>query len=610
MAGTVTVYKTPGLFDEPAEEIIEDPGALFHPSDRLPFPPRDYQLECIQAVEEELERVQSTLVVMATGTGKTVVFALKIKRYLKRNPHKRVLILVHRDELIQQAANMVRIVCPDAGVEIEQGDQWAVRKGSDAGALWRCGRVVVASVQSLWKQKRLNQFAVDEFGLIIVDEAHHAVKKAKTYWTIISYFVEAYVVGFTATPDRTDGRALGITYQTVAFVYDILSAIQAGWLVNVVQQFVTVRGYDLSKIKVKPGQDYTDEQIDAVIRQEKALQGMVVPAIELANAGGQRRQMIGFMPSVQAANEAAEIANRIQPGSAASITDKMDKDQRRAAIAAYRQGLLQYLFNYAVLTEGFDAPETRVILMARATKSRLVYAQQIGRGTRPHPSISAALVAEPDAAKRREIIKRSCKPAVLVIDPVGVSGHHKLMCDTLDILGGWFDREIIDTARKLAEQRGGQGRVTQDLEEAKRLVQEKRDEEKRLAEAAAMVERKKRDGIVLDVEYESRLVNPFDQKDISLSKVPQWAEGRPATDGQIALLKKWGIKDEELPKRLNFLEARKLMKKLFDRKKKKLCTWGQARILRKYGMDPERMPYDDAKRIIDQIAANGWKALI
>ena len=206
---------------------------------------RDYQHQAIAAASDSLSKNRSCLLVAATGVGKTTIFCEIIRRALSKG--KRVCVMAHRDELIRQAASRIEQI---AGVqpEIEKAGQWA--KGEVP--------VFVTSVQTMnakWiLDRRYQRFQSDEWDLLIIDEAHHAL--AQSYRNVIDHFQQNpkhKVIGVTATPDRGDQLGLGEIFDDCPFQYEIGDAVRDGWLVPIRQQYVTVGSLDYSEIKTRLG---------------------------------------------------------------------------------------------------------------------------------------------------------------------------------------------------------------------------------------------------------------------------------------------------------------------------------------------------------------------
>src|ERR1700728_3765408 len=207
--------------------------------------PRDYQQRAVDSISDEFSLRQSTLLAMATGLGKTVVFAFAINQLSK----KKCMVIAHREELIFQARDKILAVTGETP-QIEMADARAV------DGIFQC-RIIVASIQSLIAgngHRRFERFNPSEYDLIVVDECHHAV--AASYRAVLDHFLQnksCKVLGVTATPDRADEMALGQIFDSVAMDYEINDAIESGWLVPVMQQYVTVKDLDLSQCRTTGG---------------------------------------------------------------------------------------------------------------------------------------------------------------------------------------------------------------------------------------------------------------------------------------------------------------------------------------------------------------------
>jgi superfamily II DNA or RNA helicase len=255
---------------------------------------------------------------------------------------------------------------------------------------------------------------------VLVHNCHHGI--SPSYQNLINYYRQnknLKVLGVTATPDRTDEEALGQIFQTVAYDYEILDGITDGWLVPIEQQFVSIAGLDFSSVRTTAG-DLNGADLNAVMEAESNMQGVAGASIEII---GNRRTII-FTASVKQAEVVCNILNRHRAGMAEWVCGLTNKDVRRETLARFESGATQVVCNCGVLTEGFDNPAVEVIVMARPTKSRSLYAQMAGRSTRPLPGI----VDGPETAdERRVAIAQSDKKSCWIIDFVGNSGRHKLM---------------------------------------------------------------------------------------------------------------------------------------------------------------------------------------
>lgn len=392
---------------------------------------RDYQLDACAAIESMLARDRSALAVMATGLGKTVCFADMVNRYAGRGV--RSLILAHREELISQARRKIEeAIRNPCGVEMGES-----RSPEGLTPPW----CVVSSVQTMCRPKRLASFAPERFGLVVVDEGHHAA--AKTYRRVISRFADAgaHVLLVTATPKRADGVGLGGLASGIACDYGLSWAVDNGWLVPVRQQIVVVEGLDFSKVRTKAG-DWLKADLDRILSEEGPLHRMARPIADQA----QGEQGIVFCAGVRQAQALCAVLDRYMPGAAEFVCGKTDPEERRAIIARYTGGETQVLVNVGVATEGFDAPGTRWVAVGRPTRSHGLYCQIIGRGTRPLPGV----VDGPETPEdRREAILRSAKPRCRVLDFVGVSAQHDIRQVTCaDVLGDRVASPVREYAKK------------------------------------------------------------------------------------------------------------------------------------------------------------------
>jgi superfamily II DNA or RNA helicase len=503
---------------------------------------RPYQVEAVEGVERALADHRSTLLVLPTGTGKTVVFAELVRRVVTRGG--RALVIAHREELIRQAVDKLSSF---AGVQarVEMGDE---RAGE---GLFRPA-VVVASIQTLARPQRRAQFPGDAFALVVVDEAHHA--PSASYREVLDHFASAKVLGVTATPDRGDGAAMRTVFESVAYVYEIRDAIEQGFLVPIRQKAVRVEGLDLSRVRTTAG-DLNEGDLEAVLTEERNLHGVVTPTLELAGA----RPTIVFGTSIAHAHALADVFNRYRPGAARAVDGQMDRGARAETLAAFATGEFQFLANCALLTEGVDIPSVACVAMARPTKSRALYAQAVGRGTRLHPG----------------------KRDLLIIDFEGNAGKHALVCG-LDILDGREDVEVSERAKELLEE-DPQLTLIDALDEAARQVAAQR--------------RKK---VIAKARYQAVDVSPFEI--LGAPSTPGRWEGIEATPGQRKFLEGAGISAAEIDKG----QASALIEAIAKRRAAGLCTFKQARLLAKHGLNPD-VSFARANEVIARLAANRWR---
>ena len=541
---------------------------------------RDYQERCVQATVDEFANVGATLNVMPTGTGKTVTFAHTIARWCNG---QRAMVIAHRDELIRQACQKIKAVC---GIEAEV--EMAEYRAREDTMLDRAP-IIVSSVQTQNRgtKPRMLRFDPSEFNLLIIDEAHHA--PAATYRRMIEHYrqnTDCKVLGVTATPDRADEVAMGTIFESCAFDYGLIDAIADGWLVDIDQQFIRVEGLDFSKCRTTAG-DLNQKDMDAALmRTEEILHRCASPTMEII---GSKKALV-FASSIQHADRLAEIFNRHRKESAFSMDCTMTRDHRRYLLDQYRAGKFQIMVNVGIATEGFDEPGIEAIVMARPTKSRCLYAQMVGRGTRPAQEIVGYINDCAQPASRRTIIAGSSKPSLLVLDFVGNAGRHKLI-SSADILGGNFEDPVVERARRKAQEAGGAIRMS----DALRLAQE---------EIKAEAERQ-RAHMVAKAAWSAKNINPFDVFGIAPHQERGWHEGKRPTDRMIQVLQRAKIDGVE---GLSMAKAGELIGELKRRWNANLCTYAQAKVLKKFGENAE-CTMAEASAKIDAIKANGWRPL-
>ena len=353
-------------------------------SPALRLTPRPYQYEAVAALLAATARgVQRPLLVLPTGTGKTIVFALLVQRRGGRS-----LILAHRDELIQQAVDKLRLVDPTLPLGVVQ----ATRDEHTAPT-------VVASVQTLSRRTRLARL-VPDFQTIVIDEAHHA--PAPTYRRILDYCRAWHpdgplVVGVTATPERGDRHSLRQVFDRIVYQKTLLEMMQAGYLVDLRALQVLLQA-DFDALRTQHG-DFVEAELETLLLAANA------PAQVLAafQAHAADRKALLFTPTVALAYAMADTF-RTAGIAAEALDGTTPLATRRAILQRLHTGATRVVANCAVLTEGFDEPSVDCIIVARPTQSALLYQQMLGRGTRTYPG------------------KTDC----LVLDVVGVSTRHTL----------------------------------------------------------------------------------------------------------------------------------------------------------------------------------------
>ena len=533
---------------------------------------RPYQDAAVEGAFRAWEDCSSALIVLPTGLGKTVVFS----EIVRRMQPTRAMVIAHREELIFQAAEKIACV---TGVQggIEMGEHRA------EGFFGRPPPYIVSTVQTQCSGGdgggRMTKFLPDDFGLVVIDEAHHAT--GATYRRVIDYYRQnpaCRILGVTATPDRADEEALGQVFEQVAYEYQILDAIHQGWLVPVKQQMVTVGTLDLSCVKTTAG-DLNQGELAEVMEEERNLQAVAEPTVRIC---GEKRAIV-FATTVAQAERLAEIINRYRPDRAAWLCGKTDKEVRRRMLRDFKEGKIQYVVNVGVLTEGFDDSGVEVIVMARPTKSRALYAQMAGRGTRPHDTIAGLLGGCASDAERRSLIAGSAKPSCLIVDFCGNAGRHKL-CSTADILGGKVSEDVIETVTQKAKERGEPVDMTEAIQQELDLR-----EERRKAEAMRRAQLKVRS------QYMVSDIDPFNEWDLTPVQERGWDRGKRFTEKQsMVLMQKIGVDPAKIP----YGQGKQLLDEYFRRIKAGYATLKQARCMRKWGVQAP-MRFSEASHLMN-----------
>jgi len=351
------------------------------PPHRSPLALRPYQEDALAAIRDaETAGITRPLVALPTGTGKTVIFA-----HMARRRGGRTLILAHRDELIRQAADKIRMVDPAAQVGIVKAEEDEHHRA-----------IVVASVQTLARPQRLARLRAS-YDTIVLDEAHHAA--AQSYRDILEHcgaFAPGgpLTVGFTATPERGDGVGLDGVFTHIVYERSILDMMEAQYLCDLRAIRVRVDA-NLGGLHSRAGDFVAEEAATALLDADAPAH---IADAYVAHAPG--RKAIAFTPTVAVAKAVAEAFRHV--GVAAEALDGTTPIQERTAILArFKRGTTRVVANCAVLTEGFDEPSVDCVIIARPTRSSGLYQQMIGRGTRLAPGKADCLILDVVGATNR-----------------------------------------------------------------------------------------------------------------------------------------------------------------------------------------------------------------
>jgi superfamily II DNA or RNA helicase len=354
---------------------------------------RDYQRGAIDAVFAAWkEGMRRPAIVLPTGAGKTVVFASLIKEFMPwadddtapgipANRGKRVIVLAHRDELVDQAIAKIRAIAP----ELKVGKVKAQSNEIEADVMVCSVQTLASKVRLAWVSGR-SQMDYGPIGLIITDECHHAA--AASYKRIYAAFPDALQLGVTATMARGDGVGLGKVWDDVVYKRSILNLISKGHLVDVRTKQIDLKGLDLGAVKTSM-KDWQAGDLGQALMEAEA--DTAIARAYREHAGD--RQGLVFTPTVETAHAAMDaLASSGIP--AAVVDGTTPLEERRVIYESCRRGKVQVLVNCMVLTEGFDMPQLEVAVIARPTQSAPLYTQMVGRVLRPWPGKKEALVLD------------------------------------------------------------------------------------------------------------------------------------------------------------------------------------------------------------------------
>lgn len=510
---------------------------------------RPYQETARQKVQEEWEEGKKrTLLVLPTGTGKTIVFSKIIEDRVKKG--ERVLVIAHRGELLEQASDKLYK---------STGLKTATEKAEQT-SLGSFYRVVVGSVQTLQREKRLNQFPPEYFDTIVIDEAHHAISDG--YQRVLQHFENANVLGVTATPDRGDMRNLGSYFDSLAYEYSLPEAIKSGYLSPIKALTIPLK-LDLSNVKQQAG-DFSTKDLGT------ALDPYLEQIAEEMKKQCLNRKTVVFLPLVKTSQKFRDILN--QHGFKAAEVNGESGD-REQVLKDYEEDKYNVLCNSMLLTEGWDCPSVDCVIVLRPTKVRALYSQMVGRGTRLAPGKKELLLLDfLWHTERHEL----CHPANLIATDEKVA---KKMTENIEELGTPIDLEQAE-------------------QQAKEDVALEREES--LAKQLSEMKRRKR-----------KLVDPL-QFEMSIQAsdltdyVPSFGwQMSPPTDKQVKTLEKWGIFPDEIE---NAGKAEMLINRLVKRRDAGLSTPKQIRFLENRGFQHVgTWQFEAATKLINRIAANGWR---
>lgn len=511
---------------------------------------RDYQEEARTAIANEWEKgVKKTLLVLPTGCGKTIVFSKVVEDRVKLG--ERVLILAHRSELLDQASDKL---AKATGI-------FTATEKAEQSCLNSWFRVVVGSVQTLQRPKRLAQFDRDYFDTIVVDEAHHCI--SDSYQRVLEHFSNANVLGVTATPDRGDMRNLGSYFESLAYEYTLPKAIKNGYL-SPIKALTIPLELDLSAVSMQSG-DFKASEIGTAL--DPYLEQIADEMLKYCTD----KKTVVFLPLVKTSQKFRDILN--EKGFKAAEVNGDSKD-RAEILDDFSKGKYNVLCNSMLLTEGWDEPSVDCIVVLRPTKVRSLYSQMVGRGTRLYPGKEDLLLLDfLWHTERHEL----CHPASLICENEEVA---KKMTENMEIAAG----VAIDIEE--AEEKAASDVVAQREEALAKQLEEMRRRKRKLV-----------DPLQFEMSIQAEDLSTY---------IPSFGwEMAPPSGKQIKALEKCGIFPDTID---NAGKASMILDRLSKRRDEGLTTPKQIRFLEGKGFKHVGMwQFQDAKNLIDRIAVNGWR---
>lgn len=494
---------------------------------------REYQHEFVSATARGFVEFDRQLGVLPTGGGKTICFAHLAKRFHEKR-NERTLILAHREELIQQAADKI-YKATGMATEIEKAEQRASLTAP----------IVVGSVQTL-QGSRLERWPRDHFGLVVADEAHHAI--ADSWQSTLSRFHgRAKVLGVTATPGRGDKKNLGQYFQNIAYEIGLIDLIQRGYLCPIVIRTLPLK-IDLRQVKSTNG-DYDANQLSDAI--EPLLRGVVQEIVRCAR----NRKILVFLPLIKTSKLFVEFCR--EAGISAVHADGTD----RSEVAAFRDGRAQVLSNAMLLTEGWDEPSVDCVVVLRPTRSAALFSQMVGRGTRIHPG----------------------KENLLLLDFLWLHEKHNLIRPAHLIANNDAEAKAMTEASS--------GDETQDL----LGLQEQAAADREAALAREVAAKARRRGRTISLEEVAIALHQPDIVDYEPTM--GWQSMRP-TEKQIELLQRQRIPEDVIKNRGH---ATELINRIFARRDQRLASINQVIWLRRMGHpNPAAATFMEAKSFLDK----------
>jgi len=524
--------------------------------------------------------------------------------------------------------------CWELGPEVCHRDRWrfalrSVEKGSGLkkGRILAFARVVGVEVFKCGDRQRFTEVCPDGFVYnlevsngntyfangVLVHNCHHIRPRNKSYMDVINHYKQnpnLKILGVTATPEPE----CMCVFKSIAYTYDIHTAITEGYLVDIDPQMVTIHGLDYSHIRTTAG-DLNGADLAAVLEAEKVCQGMIVGTLEVMfgvpqhslnplpieqwgaflHMNGKPRRNLVFTVSVAQAKMMSDIFNRVQPGMSAWVcgdVNLVSEEKRRQIGHDFNCGKIQIVCNCGVYSEGYDNPGIEMVTMARPTKSLTLFTQQIGRGTRTLEGLIDGIETVED---RLQAIAASTKKNLIVLDFAGNCGRHKLI-SSVDLMGGKFPEEVKDRVRAKLNKSDKPQNIRALLEKTREEIEAEKAERDRQEQA-----RKNR--LVIKSTYSITKVSAFDKYQVKYQRSNYWdrQNGRILSEKQRNILRGMDVNPDDV----SYSCGRKLIAAHFNQPP----TTPQIAVLKRAKYSDEEISKFTKRTAIQEIstlAANNW----
>ena len=496
---------------------------------------RPYQIEAVESIITSFDEHDKNLAVMPTGSGKTIVFAEIANRLRPR----KTLILAHREELIDQAVDKIRKVSGGVTIGVEKAERTANLTDD----------IVVASVQSMLR--RTDKFPASHFGLIVCDEAHHAL--SESWQSVLDRFGNCWVLGVTATPDRGDKRNLGEYFDNIAYELGLFDLIKAGYLCPISVQSVPINLDLRGTVRTTAGDFNSSDLGHALTPYLEQIAGAISEYCS-------DRKTLVFLPLIETSKRFTEILN--QKGINAEHIDGTSEDRKEILTRFDASSKPSILCNAMLLTEGYDCPSVDCVVVLRPTRSRPLYAQMVGRGTR---------IADE-------------KKNLLLLDFLWMHERHSL-CRPSHLIAPTTD--IAEDITQLSAMSLGQVDLISMLETATATREETLRRE--------LAKNSKKQAKVIDIADYALSLHRMDLADFECSM--RWHD-EPVTEMQTALLFRFGLDTSSVRCRG---QASAILDVIVRRSKMGLATPKQVKWLKRMGHPkPEEATFDDASKWLEK----------